>query len=95
MGGGPSLRVQGEPKKTGLTARPLWAIPARAGRTSIFPVRIRYVLGHPCACRENCLRHLGLSTDLGPSLRVQGEPPMEALVIGKERAIPARAGRTR
>ena len=50
--------------------------------------------GHPCACREN---PLGVSHEepvQGPSLRVQGEPTGRDPETLKDRAIPARAGRT-
>ena len=50
--------------------------------------------GHPCACRENPSRvHSGIVQG-GPSLRVQGEPPVRRQEKWPKRAIPARAGRT-
>ena len=51
-------------------------------------------LGHPCACRENSPRVYIWPNRHGPSLRVQGEPPVYVGSCTRPRAIPARAGRT-
>ena len=90
---GPSLRVQGERAVGRNRGGNLGAIPARAGRTSLFR-GCCCCAGHPCACRENS-RGLGLLwLRPGPSLRVQGELRQDTPTYDRVRAIPARAGRT-
>ena len=92
--GGPSLRVQGELIDTYIDPPPTRAIPARAGRTKGLCSPLAGPTGHPCACRENRLRRSSRLRQTGPSLRVQGEPPLSVQGVYATRAIPARAGRT-
>ena len=91
---GPSLRVQGERNAHETDRYPERAIPARAGRTRSTAVQMSSRSGHPCACRENYANRYAERISYGPSLRVQGEPRQAARKATRDRAIPARAGRT-
>ena len=91
---GPSLRVQGEPLAHSRDIRRIRAIPARAGRTTIGRSKCQAPVGHPCACRENAALPVTSRGRRGPSLRVQGERYLPRPLPVKQRAIPARAGRT-
>ena len=91
---GPSLRVQGEHSRLADVFPWRWAIPARAGRTFRFTGASLRTVGHPCACRENGRNHTPRKPGHGPSLRVQGERCKYFGTKSRNRAIPARAGRT-
>mgnify|MGYP006977943327 CR=1 FL=1 len=91
----PSLRVQGERRQQRKGGTILGAIPARAGRTRRATSASCNEAGHPCACRENKNYAHENESKKGPSLRVQKELSKFFILLRKQWAIPARAGRTR
>ena len=88
-------RACGENKRheKGSTQRP-WLIPAHAGKTWSFFRAASRVRAHPRACGENLLWRGGTEVREGSSPRMRGKLCYRCIHSGRNRLIPAHAGKT-
>ena len=91
---GSSPRVRGKLRLPGIRAHGVRLIPARAGKTTPYGLRVTMITAHPRACGENRSPPGGGASCAGSSPRVRGKPKLRNMSTQTLGLIPARAGKT-